>query len=173
MTSRRRRARFEVKSASTVGGIDGTEIQQVCADEAKQWVRDLMGEPQGNRIQKAGLLAKYSLGIAQALLRRAIDLEQRIAQLESLRVSKSLDLEAYGEMESMADRLDRMESSLQEIADNGLRYRGYWQQGKKARRGDAYTHDGSLWWAVRATEDRTCNESMDWQVAVRKGRDAR
>jgi hypothetical protein len=100
-------------------------------------------------------------------------LADRFKQIEADQVSKSLDSEAYDSIAEISERLDRLESSLEEIAENGLRYRGYWQEGVKAKRGDAYTHNGSLWWAVRNTADKPCNESVDWQVAVRKGRDAK
>lgn len=76
-------------------------------------------------------------------------------------------------MGELAERLERLETNLQEVSDDGFRYRGYWRDGMKAKRGEAFTHDGSVWWAVRNTEDKPCNESPDWQVAVRKGRDGR
>jgi hypothetical protein len=92
--------------------------------------------------------------------------------LQSEHVSKSLDVEAYDAMGELAERLDRMETTLSEVADSGFRYRGHWRQGMSAKRGDAFTEGGSLWWAIRSTDEKPCNESPDWQIAVRKGRDA-
>lgn len=100
-------------------------------------------------------------------------LDDRLKSIEGERVSKALDAEAIETMAEMAERLDRLETTLQEIADGGFKYRGYWRDGMKAKRGDAFTHDGSLWWAVRTTSDRPCNESVDWHIAARKGRDAK
>ncbi|MBE2211198.1 MAG: hypothetical protein IAE66_06285 [Xanthomonadaceae bacterium] len=108
-----------------------------------------------------------------AVLKVTESLDARIKSVEASRITKALDAEAIDAMAEMAERLDHLESTLQEIADGGFRYRGYWRQGMQAKRGDAFTHDGSLWWAVRATSDHPCNESADWQVAARKGRDAR
>jgi hypothetical protein len=112
-------------------------------------------------------------GVETNILRISEAFDVRIKSIEGSAITKSLDAAAVDTMAEMAERLDRLESTLQEIADGGFRYRGYWRDGMKAKRGDAFTHDGSLWWAVRPTEDRPCNESMDWQVAVRKGRDTR
>ncbi|HVI57731.1 MAG TPA: hypothetical protein VM619_02505 [Luteimonas sp.] len=126
-------------------------------------------------VQKGLLIsvAKKVQGLDEVVAEVVEVVFERIKSLEANHVSKSLDAEAYDAMADLAERLDRIEAGLQEIADNGLRYRGYWRDGLKAKRGDTYTHDGSLWWAVRGTEDKPCHESADWQVAVRKGRDAR
>lgn len=164
---------FETKAVATDSGIDGSAIQQRAAEAAKAWVRELMKDPPGHRVQKAALLAKLSLGIARSMLGRMIEMEQRIASLEGDGVSKSIDEAAYDEMVAIGERLDRFESTLQEVADSGFRYRGYWQQGKSAKRGDAYTHNGSIWWALRDTQETPDRDSNDWHVAVRKGKDAK
>ena len=101
------------------------------------------------------------------------DLVERLEKLEAKTVSKSLDAEAFVSLEEMAERLDRLESALQDIAHNGLRYRGYWKSGMRAKRGDAFTHDGSLWWACRDADDMPSRESPNWNIAIRKGRDAK
>lgn len=100
-------------------------------------------------------------------------LEQRVEALDGIAVAKTLDVEAYDSLAEMAERLEKLEAGLQEVADNGFRYRGYWRDGMKAKRGDAFTHDGSMWWAIRDTSEKPCKESFFWQVAVRKGRDAK
>jgi hypothetical protein len=100
-------------------------------------------------------------------------LDDQIKQLNGDQFIKTLDAQAYDSLVEMAERVEQLEQSLREIADNGFRYRGYWREGMKAKRGDAYTESGSLWWAVRNTDDRPCYESPDWQIAVRKGRDGK
>lgn len=102
-----------------------------------------------------------------------LQLDDRLGSIEGEPVHKALDAEAYDTMVELAERLDRLESNLQEIADGGLRYKGYWRNGMKAKRGDAYTHDGSLWWACRDADDGPCKESPNWNIAVRKGRDGK
>lgn len=51
--------------------------------------------------------------------------------------------------------------------------RGYWKQGFRAEKGDAVTHDGTLWIALRDNQVKPSLETKeDWRVGVRKGRDA-
>ena len=70
-------------------------------------------------------------------------------------------------------RVASLEKALMEASESGFRYRGFYRDGMNAKRGEAFTHDGSLWRACRDTDDKPCSESADWQLAVRKGRDAR
>lgn len=52
--------------------------------------------------------------------------------------------------------------------------RGYWREGLKAKQGDAVTHDGTLWIALRDNATKPCLESKeDWRIGARKGRDGR
>lgn len=164
-------ANYEIKSVDTRGGIDGSVILKGVAEQAKSWVKSNRGTG-GNPLERTGLLAKFSAGLARALLGRMVDLEQRLAAVEGTGISKALDVEAYGEMAEMSERLEQMEARLADSEEHGFRYRGYWRDGVSAKRGDAYTHNGSVWWAARNTTEKPCNESFDWQVAVRKGRDA-
>lgn len=51
-------------------------------------------------------------------------------------------------------------------------YKGYWRTGMSAEQGDAYTENGSLWIANKATDKKPCYENReDWTMATRKGRD--
>jgi|GEM_PF-4010699 len=88
-------------------------------------------------------------------------------------ISKSLDVAAYDAMGELADRLDRIESSLREIDETRFKFRGYWRTGSVAKRGDAFTNDGSLWCALCDTNEPPGHGSPDWQLAARKGRDGR
>lgn len=50
--------------------------------------------------------------------------------------------------------------------------KGYWREGTVAKKGDAWTHDGSLWIARRDTNTRPSTQAKDdWRLGVRKGRD--
>jgi hypothetical protein len=49
--------------------------------------------------------------------------------------------------------------------------RGYWREGTEAKAGDAMTHDGTLWIALRDTKAKPARESEDWRIGARKGRD--
>lgn len=56
----------------------------------------------------------------------------------------------------------------------GIHAKGYWREGAKAKAGDAWTHDGTLWIAKRETNTKPCYENGDdWQMAAKKGRDAK
>lgn len=92
--------------------------------------------------------------------------EVLVKHIQRLNKSASTALSA---IENIFGRLEKLEQAT----DDGFRYRGYWRAGMEAARGDAYTDDGNIWWAVRATKDRPRQESPDWMIAVRKGRDAR
>jgi hypothetical protein len=54
----------------------------------------------------------------------------------------------------------------------GIRQRGYWKQGVEAKSGEAWTHNGTAWVAMRDTksEPATHRES-EWTILARKGRD--
>ena len=171
-------ADYRIKAVSTAGGIDGHVVLKDAANDAKLWVKEnRLPANASTRMERTGLLAKFSAGLCRALLARMIDLEQRIAKLEGIKVAKSLDAEVTDELAELIERVDQIEGRTRELqkdlAETGLRYRGYWRNGMTAKRNDAFTEDGSMWIALRETDDRPCNESADWAVVARKGRDAR
>lgn len=53
----------------------------------------------------------------------------------------------------------------------GIRPAGYWRDGVKAKAGEAWVEDGSLWIAVKATTAKPSHTCGDWIIAARKGRD--
>lgn len=53
----------------------------------------------------------------------------------------------------------------------GLRPGGYWREGTKAKAGEAWVHDGSLWIAKQDTPAKPETQSADWIIGARKGRD--
>lgn len=167
-------SKYQVRAVATKGGIDGESIVKGAASEAKVYVLRLFAEkPMSPGMQKIGLLAKFSHVLFYALLRRLMSVEERIADMEGGHVNKSLDFEAYDTMAEMSERLERVERAVEDLADHGFRYRGYWRDGFKAKKQDAITHNGSLWLAIRDTSDTPDNTSADWNVIARKGRDGR
>lgn len=105
-------------------------------------------------------------------------LNERVAALElqvqgTNSTTKSLSQEPNNLMVEMGEKLVELQTKLQEIADNGLRYRGYWKTGMKARRADTVTHDGSLYRANHDTETEPGRGNPDWNVIARKGADAK
>lgn len=53
----------------------------------------------------------------------------------------------------------------------GIHGKGYWREGVKAAANDAWTHDGCMWIATKATTAKPEASSPDWFLAARKGRD--
>lgn len=54
----------------------------------------------------------------------------------------------------------------------GINYRDYWNVGTHAKAGEAWTHNGTLWIAIRDTKtEPTANKDGDWRIGARKGRD--
>lgn len=80
---------------------------------------------------------------------------------------------AAADAESLNQTVETFAKALAEIQENGFRYRGFWRQGTHATRGEAYTENGGLWYCLRATTDRPRNESPDWNMCARAGRDGR
>lgn len=53
----------------------------------------------------------------------------------------------------------------------GIHGKGYWRDGIKAAANEAWTHDGCMWIATKATAAKPEASSPDWFLAARKGRD--
>lgn len=53
----------------------------------------------------------------------------------------------------------------------GIRPQGYWRDGAKAKAGEAWVHDGSLWIATKDNSIKPDTTSGLWIIAARKGRD--
>ncbi|CAM5277219.1 hypothetical protein [Rhodanobacter lindaniclasticus] len=64
---------------------------------------------------------------------------------------------------AFADRLNIVEAK-------GITYTGTYQRSAEYKRGDFATHKGSMWHAVRQTQDEP-GVSNAWQLAVKAGRD--
>lgn len=53
----------------------------------------------------------------------------------------------------------------------GIRPAGYWRDGSKAKAGDVWTRNGSMWIAKRDTSASPEPKSEDWYLAVQRGKD--
>lgn len=160
-------ARHWTKGIETKGGIDARVIWDSATESAKKWVKTNLKEKPTALPQLAGLLAKLAQGLAISTLGRVIDLERRLDALEGY---VPADGEAFSEIAKCMERLDQMEAQLSE---GTLRYRGYWREGMKCNRNEAVTENGSLWIAIRSTDEKPGhNPGSDWCLAARKGKDA-
>lgn len=55
-----------------------------------------------------------------------------------------------------------------------MRHGGFWSEGRAAKAGESWTHDGALWIAKRDSSAKPCLENKDdWILAARKGRDGK
>lgn len=53
----------------------------------------------------------------------------------------------------------------------GIRPAGYWRDGSKAKAGEAWVNDGSLWIALKDCQSKPGLNDDAWIIAARKGRD--
>jgi hypothetical protein len=65
---------------------------------------------------------------------------------------------------------DRIEALEKQAAE--FKYVGVWRGGASYRKHNFCTHDGSVWICLSDTEGKP-GQSLQWQLAVRKGRDGK
>jgi hypothetical protein len=53
----------------------------------------------------------------------------------------------------------------------GIRPGGYWRDGTKALAAQTWVHDGSMFIALKDTNEKPSTESKDWIIGARRGRD--
>lgn len=73
----------------------------------------------------------------------------------------------------LADRIDQLERRLAEVEGEPLAYKGTHEVGRLYERNSVVTHAGSMWVALRRTQQRPGDGGDAWQLAVKAGRDAR
>jgi hypothetical protein len=67
----------------------------------------------------------------------------------------------------LRDRIEVLEKQAAEF-----KYCGVWREGESYRKNNFVTHHGGVWAALCDTEAKP-GQSLQWQLAVQKGRDAR
>jgi hypothetical protein len=74
----------------------------------------------------------------------------------------------------LRDRIEALEHRVVEAETKAaeFRYRGVWQPGEQYRRNNFVTYDASVWACLRDTEGKP-GQCLDWQLAVRKGKDGK
>jgi hypothetical protein len=53
----------------------------------------------------------------------------------------------------------------------GIRPAGYWREGAKAKSGEAWVHDGSMYIALKDTSEIPTTRSECWIIGARRGKD--
>lgn len=107
-------------------------------------------ERMGGAIAKAGLPDKAGKALASAL---------GIVVAETL---AAVDAELSG-----------LRNRLRDAERKGLRYSGTWQRALQYTQGDVVTHDGSAWVCLSPETKAKPGDGADWQLFVKKGRDAK
>lgn len=84
----------------------------------------------------------------------------------------TFDMEYLGESHEIAIKAT-CQGRVKEIrfAAGGIRPAGYWREGTKAKTGEAWVHDGSLWIAMKDNQSKPATNDDGWIIAARKGRD--
>lgn len=84
----------------------------------------------------------------------------------------SFELEYLGESHEISIKAT-CQGRVKEIryGAGGIRPAGYWREGTKAKAGEAWVHDGSLWVAMKDCSSKPATNDDGWIIAARKGRD--
>lgn len=85
------------------------------------------------------------------------------ARAETLGYAKALEQLIIAQ----SARLDALEAKLATLETRGLEYRGVHQRAESYRRGDAVTHKGGIWVAVRDDARDIPGQGDSWQLAVK------
>jgi hypothetical protein len=74
----------------------------------------------------------------------------------------------------LRDRIEVLELRNVEVEKQAaeFRYRGVWQPSEQYCRNNFVTHDGSVWICLHDGAGKP-GQCLDWQLAVRKGRDGK
>lgn len=78
-------------------------------------------------------------------------------------------VDALDALAALAERVEKLEAATAEVQTRGLKFCGVFQRALTYRTGDVTTFKGSLWCAIRPTEQMP-GESGDWQLIVRGAR---
>ncbi len=85
--------------------------------------------------------------------------------------AEKIAMQAYAGMVRLFDVMRALLDRVEHVEERGVRYRGVYQRSEDYKRGDLVTFEGSMWHATRDTIEEP-GASKDWQLAVKKGRDA-
>jgi len=74
----------------------------------------------------------------------------------------------------LRDKIEALELRTVEAEKQAaeFRYRGVWQPSETYKKNNFCTQDGSVWICLRDTKGKP-GQVLDWQLAVRKGRDGK
>lgn len=130
--------------------VHGAEIATVAPPQEKQTQRT-KAAPMSNGTQTfvtARELEKFAELLGRLVGRSVKPLHERIEALE--RENKAL---------------------RSQVVRGGMRYKGFWRPGIYLE-GDIVTEQGSAWICLRETREKPHHNATDWNLFVRKGRDA-
>lgn len=93
----------------------------------------------------------------------------------SEQLGKSLGGLIADTMKPLVERIEALEQESKalrsQVVRGGIRYKGFWKPGIYLE-GDIVTEQGSAWVCLRETNERPHHTATDWNLFVRKGKDA-
>lgn len=128
------------------------------------------------------------LGLAGAMIDRdgALQITLTNGEVKSLGVvvgkdgtdgADGLSLESF-DMEYLADSHEVVLKAIAagrtkevRFPAGGIHLKGYWREGTRAKSGEAWVNDGSLWVAIKECQSKPGLNDDAWVIAARKGRD--
>lgn len=73
----------------------------------------------------------------------------------------------------LVDHCNALEARLAELEKTPFAFKGVHEAGSLYSKNEVVTHDGSMWVALRTTQQRPGDGGDGWVLAVKRGRDAR
>ena len=110
-----------------------------------------MGETVNDDAEIRELMARKDKASVGLVFKLCLDMAQKLNRM----------------FEKLSARIDKLETR----AEKSLKYRGVWQAAEVYQEGDAATHKGSLWVAIKGTRDRPGTAASGWQLANKSGRE--
>jgi hypothetical protein len=113
---------------------------------------------------------KRSLGSMESIVQTAVaPLKQRIESLEAMlrgeeKITKTI--------RTRRDANGQLVADVYESEGTAIKYRGIWNADNQYNEGDFVTDKGSMWCCLASTRLRP-GSNQDWQLAVKRGRDAK
>lgn len=120
-------------------------------------------------IRRPATTADIFLAVAMMTAEISASVEALI-ELSMERDGRKSSEETFAHVKAIS-RLNALEESVAELQANPLEYHGVHESGRCYARNAFVTHGGSLWAALRPTSERP-GQSRDWQLAVKRGKDA-
>jgi len=96
-----------------------------------------------------------------------------IAHHQMVERSNEMLLIVHDRLKSIGDGMNDLLARIESVEECGVKYCGVYQRAVEYVRGNIVTEDGSAWNCVADKTKQAPGKGSDWQLRVKKGRDAR